>query len=120
MNKLSVAAALLALAALPGAAQAQVSGNANVGRIPAFKAICPDNLEVTTKEGGPIMLNGKEAMLMVYSKDFSTATLDTITVTVEMDANDALSMNYSNTKTGLNVGCKIVPGDLFLNGKKIN
>ena len=119
MNKTTIAA-LVACAAIPGAAQAQVSGNANVARIPAFHAMCPENTDVVTKDGGPILVNGKETKLMTFSKDFTAAALDNITVTVEMDANDAVSMTFTNSKTGNQDYCKIAPGDIILGGKKIN
>jgi hypothetical protein len=92
-------AVLLAGLALPTIAEA---------KIPIMKGTCPDGLEVTAKVvDGPVYFNGKEAMVTIYNKDFAIAKLDVISVGIALDANDALSLQYENPKTGVNILCKI-------------
>ena len=99
MKKLSLAAVLLAGLVLPGSAQA---------RHPVMKGLCPDGLVVESKVAdGPVLFNGKEAAVTVFNKDFAQAKLDVITVAIALDANDAVSLQYENAKTGVNILCKM-------------
>ncbi len=74
-TKLLTTAALLAFA---GAAQAQ---------IPLFNASCPDGVLVHGERGGPIFVNGDEAVTVKVSDTFYEAKHHHVTILLALNAN---------------------------------
>ena len=100
MKKFLMAAALAGGLALPA--------TVTEARVPLMKGNCPGDLVVMTKVAdGPVFFNDKEAMVTVFNKDYAIAKLNEISIGISLDANDALSLQYENSKTGVNILCKI-------------
>jgi hypothetical protein len=78
--------ALIAVAALPAAAHA---------KIPLINATCAMGMEVHADEGGPIFLNGKEAKLKVFNKNYYEAKSGAITISLSMSPDGSPQVSWT-------------------------
>ena len=73
------------------------SGTAQAA-IPTFSATCAEKVEVKAAEGGPIMIKGKEAKILVEKDNYYEAKRGKMTVVLTIGADGALSLAYTAKK----------------------
>ena len=74
--------------------------------IPFFNAECPGELFVHADQGGPIYLNGEEAVFESFSQSYFEAKAGDVTVSVTNMPDDTLDVSYS-AAGGANGVCKL-------------
>lgn len=97
-----LATAVLAVTAswLAGPAQAEV---------PFFNAVCPGRIEVHADDGGPVFINGQQARLKRFSRDYYEARLGRVTVSVSVNPDGTPEISYT-ARGGANGVCRLRNG----------
>ena len=98
MNRLLVCALLMSCATLAHA------------DIPLLNATCPGNIEVQASEGGPVLINGKEATIKKFSESYFEAKGSGVTISVTVEPDGYVSVSYTG-KGGANGICETVEQD---------
>ncbi|MFV0243789.1 MAG: hypothetical protein ACK5IB_02050 [Qingshengfaniella sp.] len=55
------------------------------GTLPAFSAICPGDMQVRSAAGGPVFINGTEAVMTKFNDFFYEAKRPGLSVSVSID-----------------------------------
>lgn len=74
---------------------------------PMFTAKCPSGLSAHADEGGPVFINGEEAVLKKFSERFFKAKKDDVTLSVGVDPGGALTVSYT-ARGGANGVCEVL------------
>ena len=86
----------------PGATEPMSIG----ATIPFFNAECPGDLSVHAEQGGPVYLNGEEAVFESFSKTYFEASLGKTTVSVTTTPDGGLDVSYT-APDGANGVCRV-------------
>ncbi len=82
---------------LVAAALVVASGAAHAA-VPAFTATCGKKTEVKAAAGGPIMIKGKEAKIMVEKDNYYEAALGKMTVMLTVGGDGKVTLAYTKKK----------------------
>jgi hypothetical protein len=91
MKKLSIASSAITFAAAHIALTATVS----VAAIPQLNYTCPGKIEVHADQGGPVYINGKEAKLKVFNKNYYEAKGSGVTISLSINPDGTPSVSYT-------------------------
>ncbi|SDZ55758.1 hypothetical protein [Pseudomonas sp. NFIX28] len=75
--------------------------------IPLFNVDCPGGIPVSADEGGPVLINGKEAQTKTVNERYFEAKGSGITVAISVEDDDSVLVTYSG-KQGANGICTSV------------
>jgi hypothetical protein len=91
MNKISIASSAFIVAA----AQIAITATVSVAAIPQLNYTCPGKIEVHADQGGPIYINGKEAKLKVFNKNYYEAKGSGVTISLSINPDGTPSVSYT-------------------------
>lgn len=91
MNKIFIATSALTLAA----AQLVITATASLAAIPLLNYTCPGKIEVHADQGGPVYINGKEAKLKVFNKNYYEAKGSGVTISISISPDGTPSVSYT-------------------------
>ena len=85
-----------------------VSAGAAEAAVPFFNATCPGNISVHADQGGPVYINGKQAKLQTYNRNYYEARHGNVTISLSIRPDGTPSVSY--TKGSANGICQIASG----------
>jgi len=91
MNKLLTATSAIALAT----SQIVITAATSFAAIPLLNYTCPGKIEVHADQGGPIYINGKEAKLKVFNKNYYEAKGSGVTISLSINPDGTPSVSYT-------------------------
>ncbi|SHF00690.1 hypothetical protein SAMN02745157_1423 [Kaistia soli DSM 19436] len=77
--------------------------------IPQVNATCPGGIEVHADQGGPIYINGKEAKLKVFNKNYYEARGGGVTISLAINPDGSPDISYTRSGGGNGV-CQLANG----------
>lgn len=84
-----------------------VAGGAHAEGIPQLNVDCPGNLAVSAEQGGPVLINGKEAKTKTINERFFEAKAADTTLSISVADDDSVTVTYTG-KHGANGVCTSV------------
>lgn len=84
-----------------------VAGGAHAEGVPAFNVDCPGNMAVSADQGGPVLINGKEAKTRAVNERFFEAKAADVTISISLSDDDSVIVSYTG-KHGANGICTSV------------
>ena len=91
MKKLSIASSAITVAA----AQIALTATVSVAAIPQLNYTCPGKIEVHADQGGPVYINGKEAKLKVFNKNYYEAKGSGVTISININPDGTPGVSYT-------------------------
>ncbi len=91
MNKLLTATSAIALAT----SQIALTATTSFAAIPQLNYTCPGKIEVHADQGGPVYINGKEAKLKVFNKNYYEAKGSGVTISITISPDGTPSVSYT-------------------------
>ncbi len=77
------------------ASQIVISATASLAEIPEFHYSCPGKIEVHANKGGPVLINGKEAKLKAFNKNYYEAKGSGVTISIMINPDGTLNVSYT-------------------------
>ncbi|MCP9915759.1 hypothetical protein [Cyanobium sp. ATX 6F1] len=84
------------------------AGNA-FAKVPQFHYVCPGGIDVHADRGGPVWINGREAMVQEFSPTYYEAKGPGTTISISKNSGDSLYVSYTRSN-GAHGICSAVPG----------
>ena len=75
-----------------------LAGAALADGVPSFAVECPGNIMVMADQGGPVMINNKEAETKTINERFFEAKGSGITLSISIGDDDAVTVSYNGAK----------------------
>jgi hypothetical protein len=91
MNKLLIATSAFTIAA----AQIVITATASLAAIPQLNYTCHGKIHVHADQGGPVFINGKQAKLKVFNKNYYEAKGSSVTISISINPDGTPSVSYT-------------------------
>ena len=91
MNKFFLATSAIALAT----SQIVITATTSLAAIPQLNYTCPGKIKVHADEHGPVYINGKQAKLKVFNKNYYEAKGSGVTISININPDGTAGVSYT-------------------------